>query len=652
MVDVQGPSLPLSTLALTGDYRGEQGTFQVSVTEGPYAQTQTAGQVRLHDGQEITIDTLRLHHQELDWTNAEPIRVVRSPQGKIEIQPLRLHDGSQELRVQGSLTPSGPVQAEVHAEQVQIGRILKAAALDNTALDGQVGFDLTVRGTLANPQAQSDVRISGLRWRTENLGELQAQIGLQDEIVRTQLQWEHRGRELLQAEGTVGITPTSPLDLRLQANRVDLDMLAPLHPEVVESAGILGLDLQLDGTLQRPQINGNLDLNDGVLRLRATGERYRDIQARLAFAGDRVTIEQMQVGSRSGPMQLEGDIDREGTHLRHVNLTLKADQFTAVHTPTIETQLSSVLQVQGTLQELIAAGTVTVHRARYHFDSLPGSGPKAVQSRDLTVDGVYSSAEAAVQTPDGTLSSVPSAQAPLPFLRADVTVDIPRNAWVQGPGTAIEVKGALSVKKDFNKPLLLSGTIETERGFASFYGKKFDIANGEITFNGSPDINPFLNVAATYEISDYLITIQVDERAREPKLTLSSEPELPQADIVSLLIIGKTTDRLTNSEQKSFSDYTGQIAGGLLASQLEKTVGEPLGLDTIEIEAGDTLGTGSIRVGRYITQDLFLSYSREFGAEGSNTAGVEYNLNRRLKLKGESSDQGEAALQLLWEHNY
>jgi autotransporter translocation and assembly factor TamB len=89
-----------------------------------------------------------------------------------------------------------------------------------------------------------------------------------------------------------------------------------------------------------------------------------------------------------------------------------------------------------------------------------------------------------------------------------------------------------------------------------------------------------------------------------------------------------------------------------LASQLEKTVGEPLGLDTIEIEAGDTLGTGSIRVGRYITQDLFLSYSREFGAEGSNTAGVEYNLNRRLKLKGESSDQGEAALQLLWEHNY
>ncbi|MDH3604364.1 MAG: hypothetical protein OEU26_32565, partial [Candidatus Tectomicrobia bacterium] len=324
IVDVQGPSLPLSTLELAGDYTGEQGTFQVSVAEGPYAQTRMAGEVHLDQGQQITIDTLRLRHADLDWTNAEPIRVVRSPQGEIEIQPLRLHDGAQELRAQGTLTPSGPVQAEVHAQQVQIGPILKAAALDNAALNGQVGLDLTVSGTLANPQAQSDLRVSGLQWRTENLGELRAQIGMQDEIVRTQLNWEHRGRELLQARGTVGLTPKSPLDLRLQANRIDLDMLAPLHPEVVESAGALGLDLKFDGTLQRPQINGNLDLNDGVVRLRATGERYRDIQAHLVFAGDRVTIEQMQVGSRSGPMQLKGDIEREGTHLRNVNLTLKA----------------------------------------------------------------------------------------------------------------------------------------------------------------------------------------------------------------------------------------------------------------------------------------------------------------------------------------
>jgi autotransporter translocation and assembly factor TamB len=652
IVDVQGPSLPLSTLALAGHYTGEQGTFQVAVAEGPYAQTRMAGQVQLDQGQQITIDTLRLHHQELDWTNAEPIRVVRSPQGKIDIQPMQLHDGSQELRVQGTLTPSGPVQAEVHAQQVQIGPIFKAAALDHIALNGQLGLDLTVSGTLSNPQAQSQLRVAGLQWGTENLGELRAEIGVKDEIVRTHLSWEHRGRALLQARGTVGVTPKSPLDLRLQANRVDLDMLAPLHPEVVESAGILGFDLKLDGALPRPQIHGNLDLNDGVLRLRATGERYRDIQAHLAFAGDRVTIEQMQVGSRSGSMRLAGDIDREGTNLRHVNLTLKADEFTAVHTPTIETQLSSALQVQGTLQDMIATGTVTVHRARYRFDRLPGSGPKAVQPRDLTVAGVYGSGVDTVQTPEGTISRASAKQAPLPFLRADVAVDIPRNAWVQGPGTAIEVNGELNVKKDFNEPVLLSGTIETERGFASFYGKKFDIETGEVTFNGSPDINPFLNVAATYDISDYLITIQVNERAREPKLALSSEPELPQADIVSLLVIGKTTDRLTNSEQKSFSDYTGQIAGGLLASQLEKTIGEPLGLDTIEIEAGDTLGTGSLSVGRYVTQDLFLSYTREFGAEDSNTAGVEYSLNRRLKLKGESSDQGEAAFQFLWEHNY
>jgi autotransporter translocation and assembly factor TamB len=94
------------------------------------------------------------------------------------------------------------------------------------------------------------------------------------------------------------------------------------------------------------------------------------------------------------------------------------------------------------------------------------------------------------------------------------------------------------------------------------------------------------------------------------------------------------------------------MVGGVAASELEKALGKPLGLDTIEVEAGKEVGTGSVSVGRYVTQDLFLSYEREFGGEHSNTIGVEYSINRRLKLKGSGSDTGESALDLLWRHDY
>jgi autotransporter translocation and assembly factor TamB len=70
------------------------------------------------------------------------------------------------------------------------------------------------------------------------------------------------------------------------------------------------------------------------------------------------------------------------------------------------------------------------------------------------------------------------------------------------------------------------------------------------------------------------------------------------------------------------------------------------------VEAGQTLGTGRVSVGRYVTQDIFLSYERQVGGEGENKVSIEYSINRRLKVKGSGSDTRESALDLLWHLDY
>jgi hypothetical protein len=62
--------------------------------------------------------------------------------------------------------------------------------------------------------------------------------------------------------------------------------------------------------------------------------------------------------------------------------------------------------------------------------------------------------------------------------------------------------------------------------------------------------------------------------------------------------------------------------------------------------------TGSVKIGRYITQDIFLSFEPELGADNGNTVGVDYNLTRRRQLKGTGSDTGESTLDLLWRLDY
>jgi autotransporter translocation and assembly factor TamB len=85
---------------------------------------------------------------------------------------------------------------------------------------------------------------------------------------------------------------------------------------------------------------------------------------------------------------------------------------------------------------------------------------------------------------------------------------------------------------------------------------------------------------------------------------------------------------------------------------LEQTLGKSLGLDTLEIDSGENLGSGSVKAGRYVTQDLFLSLEREVGEDNGTSVGLEYSINRRLKVRGSSSSQGATAIDFFWRLDY
>ena len=323
-----------------------------------------------------------------------------------------------------------------------------------------------------------------------------------------------------------------------------------------------------------------------------------------------------------------------------------------MHTPDIQAVVTTDLTARGSLQELTVDGAVTIPRAQIRVEGLLGGAPAAVSPEQLTVDGVYGPGVESAGTSPGKSSKDPK-PAPWPFLRAKVKVDMPKNVWVRARGTAIELRGKLDVTKKLQQPFILSGDIETVRGFASFFGKKFGIEQGRITFTGTEEINPTLDVIATHKVSSYLVSIHIEGESQKPTLTFSSEPEeLEEADIMSLLLFGKTSDRLTSSEESSLSDRAGKAAAGAAAGAAAQVVGEQLGLDTIEVDFGGESGEARIGAGRYITQDIFLSYERQLGEQSGNTVGVEYILSRRLRLKGTSSDLGETALDLLWRWDY
>lgn len=649
--NLQGPSIAPTSMRLHSTYHARKSTMQLLATDGPYAGSGITADVVLGATQRLTLRQVRLQQHDWLWYNPQPVTLERRADGRVRLFPGMFRNNQQEITFHGTITPTGGIDAAFQTRQVQIGPLIRFFAPQTTNLDGQLELTVDVQGTTHHPQARASLHLHDLQANNKTLGRVEGRFHLANAVLHTDLRCLDRTQELLSIRGSMGLRPQSRMGLRLQMPGTDLGLLAPLSPAVIRSGGQLYLDVKLDGPVHAPMAYGTLEIHRGILQLVATGALYEDIQSRLVFAGNRILIDPLQVHSHTGTATLTGWLSHSAYTLQQLHLDLQARKFTAMQTPIVDATVSGRLGVRGTLQSIYTTGDFTVNQARIRIDNVLNSGPGSVAPRELTVAGVYGPGHAVATPPDGSLATTPHRN-PLPFLQAEVMVDVPKNIWVQGSGTAVELQGKLLVHKPLQKGFIVGGDIDTVRGFVSFFGKKFDLQRGKVTFTGTETLDPFLDITATHKVSDYLVTIQVEGKSSQPQLMLSSTPELTEQDILAVLAFGKTTDRLTNSEQTSLSSRAEKVAGDVAAGLLEQSIGQALGFDSIEIDTGEEAGAGRVSVGRYITQDIYLSYDRHLGDEGGNTIGLELSLNRHLKLKGSGSDVGESALDLIWRFDY
>ena len=530
---------------------------------------------------------------------------------------------------------------------VQGNALPAGSAVPAVVAAGRLSLDLAAAGRVERPEITGVVQLSDLAWNELPLGRIRVELGFADNRLENFLQWHDGSRELLEVKGTLGFRDDYPLGLKAAAS-FDLARLAPLFDVIGQSSGSLDLRLHVGGTVEAPDIKGDFAIRGGALRLVPAGEPYRDIQAQLTLANNRLDVDELSAASSTGTLRTSGWLETDGLRLKHLQLSLQAQEFTAMNTASVQARLTGAVEAQGSLDALALKGDLTVPRARIRVDHF-GAGPASVSPSDLTVSGVYGG------DPEEEESAKEEAERDswaLRVLQTELRVRLPRNVWMVGPETAVEIQGSLLVDKNLNEPFVIGGSAQAVRGFVTFRGRKFDLERGRITFTGADEINPIFDVVGRHEVSDYTITLHVEGDSRRPQLTFSSTPDLPEEDILSLLAFGKTIDRLSGSEQTALSAQGAAIAGNILSDILEKRVGDTLGLDTLEVDVGDEFGTGSVRGGRYVTQDLFLSYERQLGEQSGNTVEVEYSLGPRVKLKGASDDQGQSSLDLFWRIEY
>ena len=195
--------------------------------------------------------------------------------------------------------------------------------------------------------------------------------------------------------------------------------------------------------------------------------------------------------------------------------------------------------------------------------------------------------------------------------------------------------GDVYVSKSPWDQVRLIGTVNTVRGNYDFQGRRFDILrDGSVRFAGTDDLDPTLDIRTQRVIQAVTANVNVRGTLKKPEIVLSSTPPLEQADILSLIVFNQPLNSVGEAQQISLLQRAQEMAGGAVAGQFAKSIGNALNLDQFEINlAPETGGGPEVTLGQQVGGNLYLKVEQGIGDASQTNVILEYELTKWLRLR-------------------
>jgi translocation and assembly module TamB len=302
-----------------------------------------------------------------------------------------------------------------------------------------------------------------------------------------------------------------------------------------------------------------------------------------------------------------------------VDLTVTARNAKPLASDRLTVNLDADLSVRGLATELLnVGGRIRINRADIR---IPERMPTSIAVLKL---------------------NNPAAPPPPPEAKADMaldlTIDAPREIFVRGRGLDAELGGTVHIAGTL-KALRPEGAFHLRRGEFSLAGQTLVFNQGEVGFDSGSLTNPSLNFVATTNRNNIAASLTVGGSVLQPKITLSSTPQLPQDEILANLLFGKGTASLSPLEMvqiaSTLASLTGVTSG---AEDPLESARKRLGLDRLTAGGANP----SVEGGRYIAPGVYLGAKQ--GVSGGNPqAVIQIDVLKGLKLESTVGNVGGTA---------
>jgi translocation and assembly module TamB len=620
---------------------------------------------------QVTLTRISIQDPEEIWTNPAPVRIVADRKG-VTIDRFLLTSGQSRILLDGSAATAGRQNVQLQIDKLRLPAI-KGVLQKNVDLSGILSMQSRVAGTAAAPVIHFAASLTDLRTVGQNYQGLSAAVAYEDAQMNLDLSFRQDATHSLTANGMLPVAlswahgfqmePRGDIDLHAPSSGLNSAVLNAIAKDSVRDVnGILLLNLAIKGPLTQPAPTGFVRIQNGAAMVVPTGVKIEDLEVATDFTPQLVHIGRIYLSSGTGSIDANGQMSLENKP-GNIELAIHVAKWPAIRNQQYRATASGQINVAGLTSAPVVTGDIEILDALLHPDiAFLASGPPPP---DPTVH-LVSTIPASVARPISVNPSCPPPPKAAPpavkakpvankvnaqaGLSVDMRVRLRRDIWVKQENGSAELTGDVHVKKSGSEPVRLIGEVETVRGWLAVMGKQFNVASAKVTFTGGVPVDPGLDITADYRAREYLIHVIVGGTARQPTLTFKSEPDLEQADILSVLLFGKPTSQLNGSERADLKTRASEVATGFAASQVAQQVSQALGLEEMGIELRQT-GSG-LGVGRYLGQDTYATFSQDFSQQGGQRVDLEHYLTRHLEVDTDTTSRGDRGADILWSTNY
>jgi TamB, inner membrane protein subunit of TAM complex len=463
------------------------------------------------------------------------------------------------------LPPNGKVTATFQSDNLDIKKLFQGVGL-KPAASGTLNVKFNATGTLADLNARLDFQMRDLK--SEMLPkfepasfDLSAQAQGQQLAIAGKLQQAKIQPLELNANlpfdvpkiaQAKGLADDMPVTAKLRLPRSSVNFIRQFIPGVQTLDGDAALDVDVRGTIGHPVLSGSGDMTINVARMSdPTLPAVQNFKARLNFANDAVTIQQFGGELSGGRFGVTGRVTFPKLTAPNLDFQLKADSALVARNDTVTARTDADVKIAGPLSSANVSGTIAI------------TNSQVLKNLDLIPIGLPG------RPPPQPPASRPQFSIPQPPLRDwkfDVTIKTKDPVLIRGNLANGKALSELHLTGSGLHPAL-EGWIRLDKVDATLPFSRLEISSGFLYFEPNDPLNPKMDIHGTSVIRDYTIHVYIYGTSLAPEAIFTSEPPLPQEEIISLLATGTTREELTGN-----NNVLAGRAAMLLVQQLYRKV--------------------------------------------------------------------------------